>query len=259
MRIKWYGTASLLIEGGNTRILVDPYLKAYNPRLPRLPVEEAAGADAAVITHPHLDHFSDIGAFLEAGLKRVYVSRNGIERAAAQGIPTDRMSELSAGDEFVIGGITVRSYQSRHCKFDAGTVLAVALNPMTYLRGFKAGVALLKSAKKFRIGKDIYALEFVHGGKSVTVLGSAGMDPDTVYPQGSDLLVFAYQGRTGMYRYMRRFLDVFRPKAVMASHFDNAFPPLTHAVDMKKFVPAVEKKLPEARAWVPREGEWYEV
>ena len=39
MRIKWYGTASLLIEGGATSVLVDPYLKLHNRKLFRVPVE----------------------------------------------------------------------------------------------------------------------------------------------------------------------------------------------------------------------------
>lgn len=258
MRIKWYGTASLLIEGGNTRILVDPYLKRHNPSLPRLPVEEAAAAQAAFITHPHLDHFSDIGEFLEQGLPEVYVSANGIEHARRNGIPAERMRPISAEETYRVGEITVRVFQSRHCKFDIPTILGVALNPKTYFR-FGTGVAILKQTGRFRIKDDIFALEFSHGGKSVMVLGSAGMDGDTVYPQGADLLVFPYQGRRAMHRYMRAFLDTFRPKAVMCDHFDDAFPPISHTVNTNKFVPAVKKKLPEANAFVPSENVWYEV
>ena len=91
------------------------------------------------------------------------------------------------------------------------------------------------------------------------VLGSAGMDKNTQYPTGADLLVFPYQGRAGMHRYMRRFLRRFRPEAVMADHFDDAFPPLTHEMKMGKFVPSVKAFDPAMRAWVPKTGEWYEV
>ena len=85
------------------------------------------------------------------------------------------------------------------------------------------------------------------------------MDRGTEYPTGADLLVFPYQGRAGMHRYMRRFLRRFRPAAVMADHFDDAFPPLTHEMKMGKFVPAVKAFDPAMRAWVPKMGEWYEV
>lgn len=258
MKIKWFGTASLLIEGGNTRILVDPYLKRYNPKLPALPVEEAATAQAAFITHPHLDHFCDIGIFLERGLPAVYVSENGIGHARQSGIPTERMHAICAGETYTVGDITVRIFQSRHCRFDLLTILGVALNPATYCR-FKDGVAILKQTKNFRITDDIFALEFSCGEKTVMALGSAGMDAETRYPQGADLLVFPYQGRAFMHRYMRRFLTTFHPKAVMCDHFDNAFPPISHTVNTKKFVAAVKKKIPEARAFVPSENIWYEV
>lgn len=258
MKIKWYGTASLLIEGGNTRILIDPYLKKYNKKLPRVPVEEAASAQAAFITHPHLDHFPDIGAFLEAGLPAVYVSQNGIDRAARNGIPTEKMIPIAAGEEITVGEISVKIYQSRHCVFDAATVLGVIFHPMTYFR-VNVSVALLKDIRKFKIGDDIFALELTHGGKKIMVLGSAGMDQNTVYPTGADLLVFPYQGRSKMHKYMLPFLEAFRPKAVMADHFDNAFPPFTHTINMKKFVPAVQDKLPGCAAFVPKEGEWYEI
>lgn len=258
MRIKWYGTASLLIEGGNTRILVDPYLKAYNPALPRVPVEECARADAAVITHPHLDHFRDIGVFLDAGLKKVYVSQNGIDHAAANKIPADRMRAYSAGDSFMIGDIAVTAYQSRHCKFDLATVLGIVFSPRTYFHA-KTAVSILRETKRYRIKDDICALEFLHGDKKIVVLGSAGMDKKTKYPQGADLFVFPYQGRSRMHRYMEGFLDSFAPKAVMIDHFDDAFPPLTHAVRTDKFEPAVKKRLPQTKAIVPTEGFWYEV
>lgn len=260
MRIKWYGTASLLLESGGTRLLVDPYLKKYNPSLPPLPVEEASSADAAFITHPHLDHFADIGAFLEAGLKKVYVSAVGIGHAIKNGIPDGRMVEMEANERISVGDFTVHTFRSRHCKFDASTVLSVALDPMTYLRHFKDGVALLKQMKQFKIDEEeILALEFSAEGKKVMVLGSAGMDENAEYPESADLFVFPYQGRARMHRYMIPFLEEFRPKAVMIDHFDNAFPPFTRRVSTKKLVPTVEKVLPSARTIIPSEGEWYEI
>ena len=258
MKIKWYGTASLLLESGSTRILIDPYLKQYNPALPPVPVEEAATAEAIFITHPHLDHFCDVGVFLEAGVRKVFVSENGIAHAQANGIPDGRMIPYAANERIGVGDFTVQTFQSRHCRFDAATVLSVVFSPRTYRR-FGDMVALLKTTKRYRIEDDIYALEISAEGKKVMVLGSAGMDENTEYPEGVDLLIFPYQGRTRMHRYMRRFLQTFRPKSVMADHFDDAFPPLTRAMNVKKFVTAVKKELPDAQAFVPKENEWYEI
>lgn len=258
MKLKWYGTASLLIESGNTRLLVDPYLK-QNKKLPPLPVEEAATADAVVITHPHLDHFRDIEVFLKAGISRCYVSQGGIDRLRARGVDTEQMIAYAAGDTFTIGNLTVRAYPSKHCIFDAATFLRIVASPRTYLM-FSRAVGLLREMKQYRIGKEeTCALEISDGEKSVVVLGSAGMDEKTEYPTGADMLVFPYQGRTGMHEYMVPFLKRFLPKAVLADHFDNAFPPFSHTVSTKKFARSVKAALPEARAVVPRENEWLEI
>ena len=259
MRIRWYGTASLLVEGGNTRVLIDPYLRPFNKKLPPVPVEEATTADAVFITHPHLDHFSQVGVFTCGNVKNIYVSQSGIDIARKMGLYTPIMTPLGADQTVTVGDITVRTYRGRHCKFDGATVLGIAFGPRTYFHPIHA-LALLKGMKNYKITPDdVYVLELSCGGKRIVVLGSAGMDGDTVYPHGADLLVFPYQGRTRMHRYAIPFLQTFRPKAVMLDHFDNAFPPFTHKVNTKKFIPAVAEYFPQMGAFVPAEGEWYEI
>lgn len=258
MRIKWYGTATLLVEGGGTRILIDPYLKLYNKKLPPVPLDEATTADAIFITHPHLDHFIHVGAFTDGKVKKIYVSGNGIDRAKKHGIYLESMTPLGADEEITVGDITVRTYQSCHCKYDAATVLGIVFSPLTYFR-LGNTLSLLRDLKNYKINNDVYALEISCGGKRVMVLGSAGMEEGVDYPAGADLLVFPYQGRARMHKYMLPFLQTFRPKAVMLDHFDNAFPPFTHKVSTKKFLPAVKEHFPEIEAFVPVENEWYEI
>lgn len=258
MRVKWYGTATLLIEGGKTRILVDPYLKKYNKDLPRIPMEEAAAADAAIITHPHLDHFADVGAFLAAGLKSIYVSQNGIRSAQKNNIPTERMCPIAAGDRFYIGDIFVRVFSSRHCRFDSPTLLQKMLSPRSYRHFFRV-MKIVHQARLFPVNGDVFALEFSYAEKRLVVLGSVGMDKRENYPQGADLMALAYQGRQDLPRAIQPILKAFSPKAVMATHFDDAFPPVSSKVDVSGFTGAVQEALPNARAFVPVEGVWYEV
>ncbi len=259
MKIKWYGTASLLLESGDTRLLFDPYCKEYSKGLPPVPEAEATTAEAIFITHPHLDHFSDIDRFSQGAVRRVYVSENGIRRARENGHDATRMQAISPGDRFEIGPFTVKVFQSRHCVFDAGTVLGVLFSPKTYFCHFRSGVALFKGVRRYKIAGDVYAFEVTDGEKRVMILGSAGRSKKTAYPTGCDLLVFPYQGRTRMHRYMRKFLRLFAPKGVMIDHFDNAFPPFTHKMNTKKFAKTAQKELPGVRTIVPTEGRWYEV
>lgn len=258
MRIKWYGTASLLLESGDMRLLIDPYLKNYNRSLYRIPMEEARTAQAIFITHPHLDHFGDVGAFTENAVIPVFVSENGIRHAQKLKMNTDGMIPYSANEEIKIGNFTVHTYQSRHCVFDAATVLRVVFSPRTWLHAVSC-LKLIHDALKYKLRGDVYALRISDGERSVIVLGSAGMEESVPYPQGADLMIFPYQGRSRMHRYMINFLETFRPKKVMADHFDDAFPPLTHKENLEKFIPTVKKVLPDADAFIPQEGEWYEI
>ena len=260
MKIKWYGTASLLIESGGASILIDPYCKNLNKKLPRVSLDEARKADAIVITHPHLDHFEDIDAFtVGGGVERVYVPQIGIEIGKKMGHDTSCMVPMSEREVYEIGPFTVKTYESRHCKFDFCTLARIALSPRTYIKVGKAA-GLLRGMKNYKIGeRDILAFEISDGEKRVFVFGSAGLAEGISYPAGCDLLVFPYQGRARMHRYMEKFFSILQPKGVFADHFDNAFPPFTHKINMKKFAETVEKHLPEARCIVPKEGEWYEV
>jgi len=80
MKIKQVRHATVLIEYGDTRFLVDPYLAregAYpgfegtanshltNPRVElKTPIEEILGVDAVIVTHTHADHWDEAAASL---------------------------------------------------------------------------------------------------------------------------------------------------------------------------------------------------
>ena len=80
MKITWLGTACLLIETAQCRLLFDPYLRSFSS-LPAFPMECVAEIDAIFITHPHLDHFADLPVVLEHTHAPVYVCRRGLKIA----------------------------------------------------------------------------------------------------------------------------------------------------------------------------------
>ena len=255
MEIMWCGTATLLVRGGGTTLLFDPYLRRTGRGAP-FPMAEAARVDAVFVTHPHLDHFADIGAFLP---RPVYVSPRGIRLAERSGTDTSSMRPVHAGETVRVGGLSVTAYRGRHCAFDAQTVARVLFSPRTWLH-LRQALRLLRQAKAYAIPPDDVLIYLVTDGiHTVTVLGSAGMAAGEEYPRGSDLFVFPYQGRARMHREILPFLDVFAPKAVMIDHFDDAFPPVSTFVDHKKFPAAVKKRLPSAAALVPAYTVWYDL
>ena len=59
MKITWYGTATIGIDDGKTKIIFDPFVR-MNKRIETTPVEGFAGFDAVFVTHGHLDHIYSI-------------------------------------------------------------------------------------------------------------------------------------------------------------------------------------------------------
>ena len=256
MKIMWCGTASLLLESGGTRLLFDPYLRTLDKKGAPFPMQAADVADAVLITHPHIDHFGDIAAF--AG-KPVYVSARGIEIAAKNHIDTSHMHRIDVGETLCLGDLSVTVHRGRHCTFDLPTVLGCLLSPRLWVH-FVSAMRLVHSARKFSIPKeDVFIFSVTDGKKTAVILGSAGRAERRNYPAGVSLLVFPYQGMARMHKKILPFLDLFRPQKVMIDHFDDAFPPVSRAVDPSKFPEAVKACFPEAETIVPQMNVWYEV
>ena len=257
MRLQWYGTATILLESGKTHLLFDPYCRRYARAAP-LPLEEARTADAILITHAHLDHLRDVDAFSQ-GKRPVYLLETGLAAARRNGLRTECMRAVAAGESLRVGSLTVRAHPARHCVFDAPTVLRVLFSPRTWAHLGDA-LALLREARRYHIAREeVLAYSVTDGQKTVLLFGSAGMAEGADYPPEPDLLVFPYQGRARMDRTLLPFLDKLRPKAVLIDHFDDAFPPVSRRVDTKRFPPTVRSRLPHAAAVEPRENVWYEI
>lgn len=257
MQIKWCGTASLFLKEGETVILVDPYLKPFAKGLPPFPVEEGAIARAALITHPHFDHF-DVEDLVKRGLKSVYVSKNGIRNVQACGMDVSRFYPIAPNSRIKIGEARVRVLQSRHCKIDVWTALRSAFRVFSWLRVKRMG-ALLREAASLRVAGDVYAFEVRMHEKKALILGSAGLDAFTDYPTDIDLLVLPMQGRMNMKKCVFPIIARLQPKAVLFDHFDDAFPPFSRSVNVKNFRPILERKFPNIKTVIPVENEWIAV
>ena len=59
--------------------------------------------------------------------------------------------------------------------------------------------------------------------------------------------------------YSLPFLARFQPKRVMLDHFDDAFPPISSAMDCNPFLKRAQKAYPEIPVFVPKERVVYEI
>nr|AGS53562.1 hypothetical protein [uncultured bacterium contig00062] len=82
------------------------------------------------------------------------------------------------------------------------------------------------------------------GDKHILLLGSLNLDDNTEYPEGPDLLILPFQGRSDIIEYAMTIIDKLRPKNVFLDHFDDTFPPISSSVNPQGFLTLMGQKYP---------------
>lgn len=253
MEIKWLGTASVMVRQGKNKILFDPYMRKLAVKSPPFPVDEIRGADGVFITHAHLDHYSDMPELLKYLSCPVYTDERGAEIARRNGFYSDAFSLISVGEEVKIGEMTIKAYRARHISYDLFQVVR-SVSRALFLN-LSGGIKLAEINSKYRIKRDEVTAYYVRAeNKEIFILGSAGLDENTEYPRGMDLLIYPYQGRNNMKRYSLKLVGKLNPKRIILDHFDDAFPPLSSETDADGFISACD--IPTTKA---KYGEWEKI
>ena len=98
---------------------------------------------------------------------------------------------------------------------------------------------------------EIVAYEIINGDKRIFLTGSFRDTPSVTYPENVDLLVLANGGSVFVPEKSAAFIEKYRPKAILVDHFDNAFPPVTRNVSVKRLQRTIARNHPEIRFIVP--------
>lgn len=110
---------------------------------------------------------------------------------------------------------------------------------------------LIKCNKHFPEGNGTIAYKVEVRGKKIFILGSFNSDKKETYPTDIDLLVLPYQGRSNLVDLALEVVERIMPKKILLSHFDNAFPPISKAVDTKPFTEIMCGKYPKIQVIKP--------
>lgn len=256
MQVEWLGTASLLMQEADTCIAFDPYLRHGSSELPSLSAEMFCQADAVFITHPHLDHFADMNQLMAVSSAPVYVCEKGITIARRERWDCTHFQPIAPGDEIACKDMHVHALQAQHCKFDIPLVIktiARGIKPRHFFQAFE----LAQLNHRFAINpmRDVLAFEICSRTAHCLVLGSAALAAEVVYPKDLDAVFWAYQGRSDIASYSISLLRKLDTKRVILTHFDDAFPPVSQAMDTSAFIAAAHKELPGIEVICPRLGE----
>jgi L-ascorbate metabolism protein UlaG (beta-lactamase superfamily) len=117
--ITWWGHSTTTIALGGRRILTDPVLTGRVAHLRRIagpvPTGEARSADAAIVSHLHLDHLHVPSLrLLSAGTRIVAPNGAGrVIRSTAPGLAR-RVEEVGPGDIVDLGGVRLRAVPAEH-------------------------------------------------------------------------------------------------------------------------------------------------
>ena len=252
MFITWKGNASVLMEAGSERIVFDPFPElpgAANPNT----LEDFLDEENILITHGHFDHLGFIPQLLEEGDATVFCTKTPARTLEAFGEFSDRIVRIGPGMEFSLGDFAIRTYQGRHIVFDRRLIMDT-IRPLHFLRHMRNLPWLLWANRAFQENGETLVYEIRAEGKRIILLGSLNLDYNSQIPAGADLLVLPYQGSSDLPGAARPVIRTLRPKKILLSHFDDAFPPLTKNVDLRGLKRMMTESFPDIPVIVPKAG-----
>ena len=240
MKIIWYGTASLVLQEGNTAIAFDPFFglpagSFTHKNLVSLPKDDFRGVTDVFVTHGHIDHIYHLPALCEALPFRIHCTEAPRRTLMRRGVSPDRIVLANPGKMDILPSFAVTAYRSRHCRFDLPLILKTGFRR----RFFRHPIHLIRFLREmmcFPEKDEILMYEVSCGGKRIQVLGSLGLDDNTDYLTDADLLILPFQGRSDLDEYALRIVKRLRPRAVLLDHYDDTFPPISDDIYAENFI-----------------------
>ena len=263
MKVTWYGNASIRVEDEGASLLFDPFVPMPGASY-SLSLEDFLPAPVVLITHGHLDHAQSVPALAQTGAEVVYATAAPCKNLGNLGVPQENLRVIKPGCQLSFDNalgkreVTVTVRCGKHIHFDTLLVLRTILSPQV-LRYRKNASALLANNKIFTEDGETVVYEVSDGNKLITLLGSLSLANDESYALNPDLLILPYQGNSRLLPIALSIVEKLAPRAVMLDHFDDAFPPISRAIDVAPFVEAMARDYSDIPVIVPQKGVAYAV
>jgi L-ascorbate metabolism protein UlaG (beta-lactamase superfamily) len=256
LALTYFGVAGWEIEGAGKIVLADPYFS--RPRDANAPlVPDAAAiaahapprADVVLVGHSHYDHLLDASAVALRTGAQLLGSVSTTRVGKASGVPDDHLITVKGGEDFEMGGYSIRAIPSLHSAIGDKHIFGGEIAPAPQLPMSQAGYQ--------EGGTFAYLVRL--GGRQVLVLDTANFIERELAGVHPDIAIIAPGLRGEIHDYTCRLLRVLgAPPIVIATHFDawqEAPVDEPPDEDLQAFVAEVHACAPATRVILPHHFE----
>lgn len=252
--LTYLGVAGWLIEAGGKVLLTDPYLSRIKLEGPVTPDPAAIAAhtperaDLIFIGHSHVDHLLDAPAIAKRTGAQLLGSKSTAWIARASGVPDNQILPVRGGEDYELGGYSIRVIPSLHSAID---------NKHTFHSSIDAAPKLPMTAADYPEGGTLAYLVRV-GGHQIFVLSTANFIEREIEGLRPDIAIVAVGLRDAIHDYTCRLMRALgNPPRVYPNHFDDwlAPPKSIDPEELRGFIEEVRRCSPNTEVIVPRHFE----
>jgi L-ascorbate metabolism protein UlaG (beta-lactamase superfamily) len=245
VNLVWLGTAGVLLEDGDTGILIDPYVSRFGILkialgLPLLPDTKAVkkwsqrlgknNIKAVIVSHSHFDHSLDAPYFVVETDSVLIGSESTINVGRGASLKAEQLTKVEPDQNIQVGSFTLKFIESLH-----GPAL---LGRIPYPGTIDKPLTPPRPARDYKLGKT-YAILISHPSGTIMHHGSAGFVPGMYDGIKTDVVLLGIAGRGNTQEYLNNVPLKLGAKLVIPVHFDNFFVSLEKK---KKNLPGVKLK-----------------
>ncbi|HSG97251.1 MAG TPA: MBL fold metallo-hydrolase [Woeseiaceae bacterium] len=252
LSITWLGVTTVLIDDGETQILVDGFFS--RPSLADGILGRPVANDAATINyvlhefrmrrlaaiipvHSHFDHAMDVGAIAKRTSASVVGSESTANIARGAGVPEDQVIVAADGEVFEFGEFRVRLIESRHGPI--GWRGSVPLDGR-----IDEPLALPAPISSMRVGKT-WSVVLEHPGGTILVQGSSGFIEGALTGVHADIALLCTYGLSSLgkeyaQQYWQEMVTTTGARVVVPMHFDDLTRPFGEVVPFPRVLDDIE-------------------
>ncbi|MEJ0034139.1 MAG: MBL fold metallo-hydrolase [Bacteroidota bacterium] len=249
VRVTFFGVSTLLIDDGQTQILIDGFFSRYP--MSKVLTSDISSDTAAInrfineykvnrlkgifVTHSHYDHSFDAGYVAKKTGATLYGSTSTLNVGRGVNVPDSQLEEFQPNKDLALGNFTMRVVPSKHSPTDGkldGEITAPIRQPASmkvYLEGGAYDFLVTWKGKKIYIKPSP---NFIPGALD-------SLDVDVLF---LGIATITKRDSNWTEDFYRENVTAVNPSVVIPLHWDDFFQPLSDHLEMlPKLTGNVEK------------------